>query len=66
MRMLAGPHIGAAEQLSRWWNKMPNLCERQRVFGVQLFGGLHKKAGRVGIVRGVLARAWKTINYDVA
>ena len=26
--------FGAAEQRSRWWNKTPNLSERQRVFGV--------------------------------
>ena len=26
--------FGAAEQRSQWWNKTPNLSERQRVFGV--------------------------------
>ncbi len=28
------PPFGAAEQRSRWRNKVPNLSDRQRVFGI--------------------------------
>jgi hypothetical protein len=42
--------FGAAEQRSRWWNKTPNLSERQRVFGVPATSEQPREARRAGIV----------------